>query len=87
MQNPKLIKKFIELNPSILQNQQVVDIIATIQKKKSMNTYLEIRLLPYLLPVKLSLATIKKDVMNFNLSQIPERNPKPRASWYYNGNG
>lgn len=33
--NPKLIKKFIELNPSILQNQQVVDMIAAFKKKKS----------------------------------------------------
>ena len=33
--NPKLIKKFIELNPSILQNQQVVDVIARFKKKKS----------------------------------------------------
>jgi len=33
--NPKLIKKFIELNPSILQNQQVVDVIARFRKKKS----------------------------------------------------
>ncbi len=33
--NPRLIKKFIEINPSILQNQQVVDIIARFKKKKS----------------------------------------------------
>ena len=33
--NPRLIKKFIELNPSILQNQQVVDIIARFKKRKS----------------------------------------------------
>lgn len=33
--NPKLIKKFIELNPAILQNQQVVDIIARFKKRKS----------------------------------------------------
>jgi tetratricopeptide (TPR) repeat protein len=33
--NPKLVKKLIELNPSILQNQQVVDIIARFKKKKS----------------------------------------------------
>ncbi len=33
--NPKLVKKFIELNPSILQNQQVVDIIARFKKRKS----------------------------------------------------
>ena len=33
-QNPKLIKKLIELNPSILQNQQVVDIIARSKKKR-----------------------------------------------------
>lgn len=32
--NPKLIKKFIELNPSILQHQQVVEIIAQYKKKK-----------------------------------------------------
>ena len=33
--NPKLVKKFIELNPSILQNQQVVDLIARFKKRKS----------------------------------------------------
>src|SRR5882757_3763267 len=33
--NPKLIKKFIELNPGILQNQQVVDVIAAFKKRKS----------------------------------------------------
>lgn len=33
--NPKLIKKFIEINPSILQSQQVVDIIARYKKKRS----------------------------------------------------
>lgn len=33
--NPKLIKKFIELNPSILQNQLVVDIIARFKRSKS----------------------------------------------------
>ena len=33
--NPKLIKKFIELNPSILQHQQVVDIIARFKKRRS----------------------------------------------------
>ena len=33
--NPKLIKKFIELNPSILQNQGVVDIIARFKKRRS----------------------------------------------------
>jgi tetratricopeptide (TPR) repeat protein len=35
-QNPRLIKKLIELNPSILQNQQVVDVIARFKKRKSM---------------------------------------------------
>ena len=34
-QNPRLIKKLIELNPSILQNQQVVDVIARFKKRKS----------------------------------------------------
>ena len=34
-QNPKLIKKFIELNPAILQSQLVVDVIARFKKKKS----------------------------------------------------
>ena len=33
--NPKLIKKFIELNPAILQNQGVVDIIARFKKRRS----------------------------------------------------
>jgi len=32
---PKLLKKFVELNPSILQNQQVVDIIAKFKRNKS----------------------------------------------------
>ena len=31
--NPKLIKKFIELNPSVLSQRQVVDIIARYKKK------------------------------------------------------
>jgi tetratricopeptide (TPR) repeat protein len=33
--NPKLVKKFIELNPSILQHPQVVEIIARYKKQKS----------------------------------------------------
>lgn len=33
--NPRLIKKFIEINPAILQNQQVVDLIARFKKRKS----------------------------------------------------
>lgn len=33
--NPKLVKKFIEMNPSILQVQQVVDIIARFKKRNS----------------------------------------------------
>ncbi|MFZ1307173.1 MAG: hypothetical protein WAR80_15110, partial [Ferruginibacter sp.] len=33
--NPKLIKKFIEINPSILQVQQVVDLIARYKKRNS----------------------------------------------------
>jgi tetratricopeptide (TPR) repeat protein len=33
--NPKLIKKFIAINPGILQNQQVVDVIARYKKRKS----------------------------------------------------
>ena len=33
--NPRLIKQFIELNPSILQNHQVVEIIAKYKKSKS----------------------------------------------------
>ena len=33
--NPRQIKKFIELNPSLLQHQQVVDLIARFKKKKS----------------------------------------------------
>jgi hypothetical protein len=32
---PKLLKRFVELNPSILQNQQVVDIIAKFKRRKS----------------------------------------------------
>ncbi len=34
-QSPKLLKKFVELNPSILQNQQVVDVIARFKRNKS----------------------------------------------------
>jgi hypothetical protein len=33
--NPKLIKKLIELSPSLLQNQSVVDVIARLKKGKS----------------------------------------------------
>lgn len=32
---PRLLKKFIELNPSILQNQQVVDVVARFKRNKS----------------------------------------------------
>jgi tetratricopeptide (TPR) repeat protein len=32
---PKVLKKFIELNPTILQNQQVVDVIAYYKRKRS----------------------------------------------------
>ncbi len=32
---PKLLKKFIEINPMILQNQAVVDVIATFKRKRS----------------------------------------------------
>jgi len=32
---PKLLKKFVELNPSILRNQQVVDLIAKFKRNKS----------------------------------------------------
>lgn len=34
-QNPKLLKKFIAINPAILQNQQVVDVIASYKRNKS----------------------------------------------------
>ena len=33
--SPKLLKKFIELNPSILQNQMVVDVLARFKRNKS----------------------------------------------------
>ena len=33
--SPKMLKKFIELNPTILQNQQVVDLIAYYKRKRS----------------------------------------------------
>jgi tetratricopeptide (TPR) repeat protein len=33
--SPRQVKKFIELNPSILQNQQVVDLLARYKRKKS----------------------------------------------------
>jgi tetratricopeptide (TPR) repeat protein len=32
---PRIVKKFIELNPAILQNQQVVDVIARYKRKRS----------------------------------------------------
>jgi predicted Zn-dependent protease len=32
---PKLLKRFVELNPSILQNHQVVDMIAKFKRNKS----------------------------------------------------
>lgn len=32
---PKMLKKFVELNPSILQNQQVVDVLAKYKRNKS----------------------------------------------------
>lgn len=35
-ENPRLIKKFIELDPSMLQNQQVVDVIARFKKGKAL---------------------------------------------------
>lgn len=34
--NPRLIKKLMELNPSILQNQQVVDVLARFKRNKSL---------------------------------------------------
>lgn len=34
-QSPKLLKKFVELNPAILQNQLVVDIVARFKRNKS----------------------------------------------------
>jgi tetratricopeptide (TPR) repeat protein len=34
-ESPRQLKKFIELNPSILQNQQVVDLLARYKRKKS----------------------------------------------------
>ena len=33
--SPKLLKKFMELNPSVLQNSQVVDVIAKFKRNKS----------------------------------------------------
>jgi hypothetical protein len=32
--SPKQLKKFVELNPSILQHQQVVDVVARFRKRK-----------------------------------------------------
>ncbi len=34
--SPKHLKKFVELSPSILQNQQVVDIIAKYKRNKKL---------------------------------------------------
>jgi tetratricopeptide (TPR) repeat protein len=34
-QSPKLLKKFVELNPAILQNQLVVDVLARFKRRKS----------------------------------------------------
>jgi tetratricopeptide (TPR) repeat protein len=33
--DPRLLKKFIELNPSVLQNQLVVDVVARFKRNKS----------------------------------------------------
>ena len=33
--SPKLVKKFVELNPSILQNHHVVDVISRFKRKRS----------------------------------------------------
>jgi hypothetical protein len=33
--SPRQLKKFVELNPSILQNQMVVDVLARFKRKKS----------------------------------------------------
>jgi tetratricopeptide (TPR) repeat protein len=33
--SPKLLKKFVELNPAILQNQLVVDVVARFKRNKS----------------------------------------------------
>jgi tetratricopeptide (TPR) repeat protein len=35
MKSPKMLKKFIEINPMILQNQAVVDLIASFKRKRS----------------------------------------------------
>ncbi len=35
IKSPRLLKKFIELNPAILQNQQVVDVVARFKRNKS----------------------------------------------------
>jgi len=32
--SPKLVKKFVSINPSILQNQQVVDLLARYRRNK-----------------------------------------------------
>jgi len=32
---PKLLKKFLELNPSVMQNQQIVDVLARSKRNKS----------------------------------------------------
>jgi hypothetical protein len=33
--SPRLLKKFVELNPAILQNQSVVDVVARFKRNKS----------------------------------------------------
>ena len=38
--SPKLLKRFVELNPSILQNHQVVDIFAKFKRNAEYNNYL-----------------------------------------------
>ena len=35
VKSPKLLKKFVELNPAVLQNQSVVDIVARFKRNKS----------------------------------------------------
>ncbi len=86
--SPRLLKKFIELNPSILQNQQVVDLVAKYKRKRSIwqihrLTVIsrQLLILPYFCAARKDISFQSKSIiMNFNLSQIPERIKKPRKS-------
>ena len=86
--SPALVKSFIELNPSILQNPHVVDLLARYRKpKEKNNSHFNISII-YNTAYPYFCAALKIIYMNFTLTQIPDRHPKPRKNCRsYNGNG